>query len=83
MKFSFTPDGTRLLCTYEDLATALATFDISENGHLIATYKYDPTPMTLSISDDGHVLATSVSPYSVNNENTNKEQESQEGTQNE
>lgn len=61
MEFTFTPDNEHLLCTYNDLATALASFDVDERGHLIADYKYDPTPMTLSIDENGHCVATSTS----------------------
>ena len=60
MKFSFTEDGSHLLCTYDDVATALAKFEISDDGHLIAEYQYDPTPMTLSMNEEGHIIATKV-----------------------
>ena len=96
MQFSFTPDGTHLLCTYEDMESALATFDVDDRGHLIAEYKYDPTPMTLSVNEKGHCIATSVSDASTQsggaNENSSQldtsqsasiETESVEGTQNE
>ena len=76
MQFSFSEEGSNLLCTYEDMDTALATFTLDENTHLIAEYKHDPTPATLSI-EDGHVIATSV------DTDTGQDQQSQEGTQNE
>ena len=60
MQFSMTAGNERLLCTYEDLETALAEFDIDENGHLTAEYRSDPTPATLSIDENGHVIATTV-----------------------
>lgn len=58
MQFSFTPDNERLLCTYDNLETAVAEMSV-KNGHLMADYKYDPSPYTLEIDEDGHVLATS------------------------
>lgn len=96
MEFSFTPDNERLLVTYEDLSTALATFDVDDRGHLIAEYKYDPTPMTLSVNEEGHCIATSVSDTSTQSsegdgsssqldtsQSTSNETESAEGTDNE
>lgn len=61
MSFSTTPDGTRLLCTYEDPATALATFSIDNNGHLQAEYQYEDEerPADLYIDENGHVVAKS------------------------
>ena len=61
MKFSMTPDQEHLLCTYEDLPTALATYDIDDEGDMLAEYQYDPTPATVHIDDNGHVIATPVS----------------------
>lgn len=58
MTFSNTPDNERLLVTYDNLATALAEFDINSEDHLTATYNYDPTPMTLEVNEDGHCIAT-------------------------
>lgn len=58
--FTFTPDGERLLCTYDDIETAAATFEVDESGHLLATYRYDPSPITLNINSEGHCIANEV-----------------------
>ena len=60
MRFSYTSDGSHLLCTYDDRATAVATFEIDERGHLIATYTQDPSPVSLERIDD-RVVATLLS----------------------
>ena len=59
MKFSMTPDNERLLCTYEDEDTALAKFNLTNEGHLTATYQYedDELPATVEIDENGHVVA--------------------------
>lgn len=63
-QFSFTPDNQRLLFSYDNMETAVAKFNIDDNGHLIAEYRYDPTPATLSRQGD-HVIATSTKASNV------------------
>ena len=56
MRFSYTPDGSHLLCTYDDRATAVATFELDERGHLMATYTQDPSPVVLERVGDKVVV---------------------------
>lgn len=71
MYFTMTPDNKNLLCTYEDMETALAEFDVDGNGHLNAEYQYDPTPATVEINHEGHAVAI---PVNSNNMEATEEQ---------